>query len=316
VDDASLSKPASRVQRLPEKKTDADVPPALKALGGWTSAAWFSASVLSDEEVVGITLPKLAGVRKQTFRLVERTAVSSGTANAIEKTAGRRHSVAARLGPILAAYGASKAAAFGRTKLLFDPPPTLFFAELPNARLKARASNKLRLELIENELRGCILDIGKTRLIAMFWPSSETEITLFVDAALPLQPMHIQFDQAEDARAKALEDGRKVRAPENLAPPARRARDDQPLGARERKRLQSEKDALIREVNDLRAHVEKLQTSQSALGAMEQLGLDEQRLKSMLRLLHPDKHGGSEAANEAAKWINGLRDLLKANAGS
>jgi hypothetical protein len=34
----------------------------------------------------------------------------------------------------------------------------------------------------------------------------------------------------------------------------------------------------------------------------------------MLRLLHPDKHGGSEAANEAAKWINGLRDLLKANA--
>jgi hypothetical protein len=44
---------------------------------------------------------------------------------------------------------------------------------------------------------------------------------------------------------------------------------------------------------------------------MEKLGLDDGRLKSMLTLLHPDKHGGSDAANDAAKWINNLRDLLK-----
>jgi hypothetical protein len=299
---------------LPKKSAETDIPPPLKALGGWGEADWFSASVLSDQEVVGITLPKLAGLRKQVFRLVERSTITSAAPNAVEKSYfGRRPSMSAKLGLILGEYGASKAAAFGRAKLLFEPAPTLFFAELPNARLKARAANKLRLQLIENELRGCILDVGKTHCIAMFWPSTETEITLFVDAAMPAQPMHIQFDQAEDARAKALEDGR--RTPEKIPSSAKQARGDQPLGARERKRLHSEKEALIKEVNDLRAHIERLQKSQSALGAMEQLGLDDTRLKSMLRLLHPDKHGGSEAANEAAKWINGLRDLLKANAG-
>jgi hypothetical protein len=305
---------------LPEKKADTDIPAPLKALGGWVSADWFSASVLSDEEVVGITLPKLAGLRKQTFRLVERTTLRNAPSNAVEKTTfGRRQSISAKLGHILDEYGALNAAAFGRTRLLFDPAPTLFFATLLNARLKARAANKLRLQLIENELRGCILDFGKTQSIAMFWPSVETDITQFVDAAVPAQPMHVQFDQAEDARAKALEDGRKTsppQVPENTHSSGKRPKDDPPLGARERKRLHSEKAALIREVNDLRAHIEKLQQSQSALGAMEQLGLDDSRLKSMLRLLHPDKHGGSEAANEAAKWINGLRDLLKANAAS
>jgi hypothetical protein len=302
---------------LPGKTADTDSPPPLTALGGWTSADWFSASVLSDEDVVGITLPKLAGLRKQTFRLVERSAPGSAPTAVTKTYSGRRQSISAKLGAILEAYAPSKAAAFGRTKLLFDPAPTLFFAELPAARLKARAANKLRAQLIENELRGCILDIGKTHLIAMFWPSSETGITLFVEAAQPSHPMHIQFDQAEDARARALEDGRKPAAtfpPEKSPSPAKPKRADQPLGAKERTRLQSEKAALIQEVNTLRAQIEKLQKSQSALGAMEQLGLDDTRLKSMLRLLHPDKHGGSEAANEAAKWINGLRDLLKANA--
>jgi len=305
---------------LPEKTAETDVPPPLKALGGWVSADWFSASVLSDQEVVGITLPTLAGLRKQAFRLVERSTPANAAPNAVEKSFfGRRQSISARLGRILGEYGACKAAAFGRAKLLFESAPTLFFAELPNARLKARAANKLRLQLIENELRGCILDFGKTHCIGMFWPSTETDITLFIDAAMPAQPMHIQFDQAEDARAKALDSGRKTgpaQPPEKIPSSGKQARGDQPLGARERKRLHAEKDALIQEVNGLRAHIEKLQKSQSALGAMEQLGLDDSRLKSMLRLLHPDKHGGSEAANEAAKWINGLRDLLKANAGS
>jgi hypothetical protein len=69
---------------------------------------------------------------------------------------------------------------------------------------------------------------------------------------------------------------------------------------------------LLQDVAALRAQIDALQRANSVTGAMEQLGLDDARLKSMLRLLHPDKHGGSEAANDAAKWLNNLRDLLKA----
>ena len=46
---------------------------------------------------------------------------------------------------------------------------------------------------------------------------------------------------------------------------------------------------------------------------METLGLDDARLRAMLLLLHPDKHANSPAATEAAKWVNGLRDILGAN---
>ena len=70
---------------------------------------------------------------------------------------------------------------------------------------------------------------------------------------------------------------------------------------------------LLAEIAGLRTQVDGLRQSQSALGAMESLGLDDARLKSMLRLLHPDKHANDAAANEAAKWINNLRDLLKAS---
>ena len=65
----------------------------------------------------------------------------------------------------------------------------------------------------------------------------------------------------------------------------------------------------------MRARIAELQRLHSVEGALETLGLTDARLKAMLLLLHPDKHGNSEAANEAAKWVNGLRDVLKAGAG-
>lgn|GEM_PF-1943255 len=284
---------------MPEKDTQVAVPPPLKAIGGWTDAEWFSAAVLSDDEVVGFTLPKLAGTRKQVFRLVERASPAAARGKAPQKTpAPPARSISARLGQTLEGYGVTKAAAFGRSRLLYDPAPTLFFAEMPTKSLKARAANTLRQELIQIGLRGCIVHIGRTHLIAMFWSCQESEITGFVEAASPPWPLHVQFDQADDARLRTLE------APRQGAP-------DQPLGAKERKRLHAEREALVREVNALRVQVEQLQKTRSARGAMEQLGLDDARLRSMLILLHPDKHGNSEAATEAAKWVNGLRDLLK-----
>jgi len=269
-------------------------------------AAWFSDSVLTDENVVGIALPKLPGIRKQSFSLVERSAqkpVRGGKRASAPLT--RRASAAAVLGQILDEYGATRAAAFGRARLIFEPLPTLFFAELALSRVKLRAANKLRRLLIDNSFRACVLRVEQARAIIMVWPATETAITLFVEAASPTQKMHIQFDRAEDARAKSLQ----TAAP---GQPVQTKSKDQPLGTRERKRLESENTALLQQITDLRAEIARLQKSQSALGAMEQLGLDDARLKSMLRLLHPDKHGGSEAATEAAKWINGLRDLLKA----
>jgi len=284
---------------LAETETEIAVPPSLKALGGWTHADWFSAAVLLDEEVVGITLPKVAGTRKQVFRLVERArpgAPRPPGAGRVPATAAR--SISARLGQVLETYGVTTAAAFGRSRLLYDPAPTLFFAELPAKNLKARAANKLRQELIQIGLRGCIVQIERARLIAMFWSSQESEITGFVDAASPPWPLHVQFAQAEQDRTRALE-------------PPRQAVPDQPLGEKERKKLHAERAALVQQVNALRVQVEQLQKSQSARGAMDQLGLDDARLKSMLILLHPDKHGNSAAANEAAKWVNGLRELLR-----
>jgi hypothetical protein len=269
-------------------------------------AEWFSDSVLADEDVVGITLPKLPGIRKQSFGLVERSAQKPKRGAKLDPPPlARRASAAAVLGRILDEYGATRAAAFGRSRLIFEPTPTLFFAELALSRVKPRAANKLRRLLIDNGFRACVLRIEQARTIIMFWPAAETGITSFVEAASPSQKMHTQFDQAEDARAKSLQT---PTARQEL----RKTSKDQALGTSERKRLQSENTALLEQISDLRAEVARLQKSQSALGAMEQLGLDDARLKSMLRLLHPDKHGGSEAANEAAKWINGLRDLLKA----
>jgi hypothetical protein len=301
-----------------QTKPDVRPPPPLEALGGWTGADWFSASVLSDEDVVGFTRPKLGDVRKQSFRLVERSAADAGGA-AAQRAVARRPSLSARLGQILDAYGVTRAAAFGRTRLLFDPAPTLFFAEVPLSRIKMRAANKLRQALIQNALRGCVLQIGRAHAVLMLWPWTEAEITRFVDAAAPPQPMHPHFDKAEDDDARRLEEGRRLAGKrQEVEPPkgGRRAKGDDALGPRERQRLQSERNALLQQVNELRAQIDVLRKSQTALGAMEQLGLDDARLKSMLRLLHPDKHGGSEAANDAAKWINGLRDILKSSAGS
>ena len=128
----------------------------------------------------------------------------------------------------------------------------------------------------------------------MFWPAADHDITAFVVEAAPPYALHAQFDQPAAALREAGQPPRRETKP----------REDRPLPLSERERL-------LRELADLRNRVAELQQSQSALGAMEALGLDDARLKSMLRLLHPDKHGGSEAANEAAKWVNNLRDLLK-----
>lgn len=38
--------------------------------------------------------------------------------------------------------------------------------------------------------------------------------------------------------------------------------------------------------------------------------LDERRLRQLLQLCHPDKHGGSRAATEASQWLNAvLREM-------
>jgi hypothetical protein len=51
---------------------DKSIPPPLRALGGWADAEWFDRAVLLQDEVVGLTLPKLPGLRKQSFELAER----------------------------------------------------------------------------------------------------------------------------------------------------------------------------------------------------------------------------------------------------
>ncbi len=280
--------------------TERAAPPPLRALGGWLVAEWFCPTVLTDAEVVGFTLPKLAVCRKQNFRLVERSAAAPDasprgpTGQAVRSPKRPQASLA----DILDEFGATRAASFRRPSFLFESAPVLYFADMPAARLKIRSADSLRRALIGSGLRGCVLRVEPKSVLAMFWPDAEHDITAFVSEAEPPYALHAQFGQ-QDA---AVQD----RAP----PPRRSARPEPAEGdpafpAGERNRLLSELAAL-------RSRIAELQQSQSALGAMETLGLDDARLKAMLRLLHPDKHGGSEAANEAAKWVNNLRDLLKA----
>lgn len=282
-------------------KADTSIPPPLRALGGWDDAEWFCPSILSEEEVVGLTLPKLPGTRKQNFHLVERSAPQP--TGKTPRAAAAAKPAASGIGPILDGLKVIRAAAFRKPTFFFESPPILYFADIPAASLKIRAADTLRRELIQIALRGCVVRHDGTRVMAMFWPSAETDITAFVTAAAPPHPLHIQFALAEAERAVA---GRvPPEPPGRSAPPESSARD--------RKRHEAERAGLMRELDALRRRVSELQQSQSALVAMEALGLDDARLKSMLLLLHPDRHASSEAATEAAKWVNGLRDLLKAN---
>ena len=284
-------------------KTQSTVPPPLRALGGWEDADWFCASILSEEEVVGLSLPKLPGVRKQNFHLVERSAPQpTGKAARGAQAAPVTKSQGSGIGPILDGLRVNRAAAFRKPAFFFEGPPILYFADIPLANLKIRAAETLRRALIGNALRGCVVRHDGARVMTMFWPSAETDITAFVSAAGPTHPLHIQFAQAEAERGVA---GRQPQEPlGQAAGPSRSMRD--------RRLYEAERADLLRELDTLRRRIIELQQSQSAIGAMEALGLDDARLKAMLLLLHPDKHANSEAATEAAKWVNGLRDLLKA----
>jgi hypothetical protein len=153
---------------------------------------------------------------------------------------------------------------------------------------------KLRKDLTAIQMQCCFIQILNTSTTAMFWPSAETKISNFINAAEPDFPIQMEFDRLPPIRGV-----RKLKV-ENT-PKDQTGRYDE---GREQK--------LLQEIAELRKQVGASKRRQSTLGALEQLGLDDARLKSMLKLLHPDKHGASEDANDAAKWLNSLRDVLKA----
>lgn len=268
--------------------------PALSALGGWSDADWFCPTVLSDEDVVGFTFPDLAGLRRQSFHVLDRTKLArpaSKDAKTPSKTQPSR--LPGKMANVFEQFGANRAVACCRSKLFFETGAVLFFGEFPLGKLKQRSANRLRRDLIEIGVVGCILRIETASAIGMFWPATERRITGFVDAAAPDHALHRDFE-----RAAPLGGSANIRS---SAHPARRSQAA--ANARETK--------LLEEIIGLRKQVEALRSVQSPLAAMEQLGLDDARLKSMLKLLHPDKHGNSAEATDAAKWLNNLRDVLR-----
>jgi hypothetical protein len=284
-----------RIKKVPNDPSDC-APAPLKAFGGWTDANWFSPTILTDAELIGFDLPTVAGMRKQSFHVVDRSISSkSSTPKAHAVTAQPAKRLAGKLANLLDSYGATMAVACSRDTLIFESAPLLFFAELPTARLKPRSLTKLRKDLTAIQMQCCIIQILNTSITAMFWPSAETKICNFIDAAAPDYPLQTDFDRTPLTRG-----ARKSKAENTTKGQTGRYNED-----REQK--------LLLEIAELRKQVGASKRRQSTLGAMEQLGLDDARLKSMLKLLHPDKHGGSEDANDAAKWLNGLRDVLKAH---
>jgi hypothetical protein len=271
-------------------QTDPAIAPLL-ALGGWANADWFSPALMNDATIVGFSLPKLPGLRRQNFNVTERSVAEKlprGKKPPVPAIAPKR--VAGKLALILESAGTTRAVTCCRSRFLFETGPVLFLAEIPVAKLKPRPAAKLRRELAGIGVHGCVvwLEDGATTL--MLWVGTETEITHFINAAQPDHPLHADFFKT-------------------LSP----AKENAPAGGKAQQRAADREAALLAEVAALRVQIGQLQHARSARGAMEQLGLDDARLKSMLRLLHPDKHGNSEAATEAAKWLNNLRDMLKSS---
>ncbi len=247
--------------------------------------------MLSDPNVVAFELPKLAGIRRQSFHVIERAMTKAPPRRAGQEPKPPKR-LAGKLVALIDGAGALRAVASGRDRLLFESAPVLFFADIPTPRLKQRAANKLRRELVGIGARACVLRANSDVTTLMVWPSAETSITDFVEQAGPDHAMHPDFDAGPAVPAKRA-------TQTNESRPSREA-------GREK---------LLRQIATLQGQVDALTRAQSAVGAMEQLGLDDARLKSMLKLLHPDLHGNSEAANEAAKWLNSMRELLKGRAG-
>lgn len=268
--------------------------PSLMALGGWEDAEWFNPNVLSDSDIVAFALPAVRDVRKQSFRIVERTSSNQPTKAELPPAPNRSpRRLAGKLALLLDSVGAIRAVACCRSRLLFESSPILFFAELLTSRLKQRSANKLRRELLGIGVRACVLRSEQSLTTVMFWTSSETDITDFIARAAPEHLTHPDFDQP----------------PKNTPIPTAKARD---VPARRPNQVEDGREmALLKQITALQTQVEILAHAQSPVGAMKQLGLDDTRLKSMLKLLHPDKHGNSEAAHEAAVWVNGMRELLQ-----
>ncbi len=275
--------------QLDKSSAEPVVAPPLAAFGGWVDAAWFSPSVVSDPDVVAFELPRLGRLRRQAFHVIDRAMTKAPPRRAVQEARPPKR-LAGKVVALIDGAGALRAVASARDRLLFESAPVLFFADIPSARLKPRSANKLRRDLVSIGARACVVRSAAEVTTLMVWPSSETGITEFVEEAGPDYLMHPEWDA--EPKLPSVSQARP-----GASPPARDA-------AREAR--------LLRQIVMLQGQVDALTRAQSTVGAMEQLGLDDARLKSMLKLLHPDRHGNSEAANEAAKWLNSMRELLKA----
>jgi hypothetical protein len=278
---------------LPASQSQPDTAPSLVAFGGWAEADWFSASLLSDPEVVAFELPKLPGMRKLAFHVIDRSVATPPSRKADQVPRKAPRGLAGKLAALLDGMGAVRAVASVRSRFLFETGPVLFFAEIRSAKLKPRPANKLRRDLVGIGVRACVVSARADLTTLMFWSATETGITDFVEAAEPEYRLHPEFAAAGEA------------------PVTRLAKTAGAADGRAGKRDAEREAKLLARIAALQTQVDALTKAQSAQGALEQLGLDDARLKSMLKLLHPDKHGNSEAANEAAKWVNSMRDLLK-----
>jgi hypothetical protein len=282
---------------LPPTGSGTEPAPSLVAFGGWVEADWFSASLLSDPDVVAFELPKLPGMRKLAFHVIDRTVATPPLRKKEQAPRKAPRGMAGKLAALLDGVGVVRAVASVRSRLLFETGPVLFFADVRSAKLKPRPANKLRRALVGIGVKACVVSARADLTTLMFWSYAESGITAFVEAAAPHYRIHPEFEAAGNAPVKPL------------AKPAGEA------NGRGRKRDADREVKLLARIAALQTQVDALTRAKlgarSAQGALEQLGLDDARLKSMLKLLHPDKHGNSEAANEAAKWLNSMRDLLK-----
>jgi hypothetical protein len=79
---------------------------------------------------------------------------------------------------------------------------------------------------------------------------------------------------------------------------------------RKREQALAEYDDLKRELRTLRAENERLYDQLVPLVTQpKQTGIPRELIPTMICLCHPDKHGGSKAANDATRWLLEQRRL-------
>ncbi|MBV1797943.1 hypothetical protein [Siccirubricoccus sp. G192] len=299
---------------------DSTVCDTFRAFGGWSRSAWCPISIAKDVKSIEHCFNEV--ITDSPFGFCCSRA---GLEDAVKAVSRDNFCLPGWWIDLAAAAPVTKFHALRRRVIFWPDPPILLFVQLPRDALGIRRANQVRRKARASKMLACVLDVGDQAINLLFWHKEEKKITANVLNAQPnmplrmLQPEPIRKQRKPASRPNSTSDFDAISEyntrpqsefyPNQIEVDSIRAERDLALAKHDA--VLAENNAILEEIFRLKTELKRIRKNQTSTSAMAQLGLDDARLKALLFLLHPDKHGNSEAATEAAKWVNGLRDELK-----